>query len=111
MSQHYSDESRADEKYSLPDIWVTQLTAREAAEQDEDLIHAWMRKPEYRLASMNSRTREAMFDAMIEEEGIAGGYFWAYCMPGCMPDSSFYGPFATEEEAIADMRAQQDMYG
>lgn len=107
MSQHYSDPERESDKYALPDVWVTQLTASEAAEQDEDMLHEYMRRHEFRLATMNSQTRDKMIDAMIEEEGITGGWFWCYCIPGCMPDSSFFGPFDTEEAAVADMRSQQ----
>jgi hypothetical protein len=90
--------------YTLPDIEVFQMTAREYAESDsnEDLIHEYMRKPEFRLAGMNSKTRDAMFDAMIEEEAIEGGWFWWTCLPGCLPDSSAFGPFKTKEDAARD---------
>jgi hypothetical protein len=59
------------------------------------MIYTYLRRPEYRLATMNSREREAMFDAMIAEEGISGGWFYWYCFPGCLPDSEAIGPFAT----------------
>jgi hypothetical protein len=108
MGQEYSDPSRADDTYSLPDVEIFQLTAREVAEMDEDRIHEWSRRHEYRLASMNSRTREKMFDAMIEEEGIEGGWFWWTCLPGCMPDSDPFGPFDTYAEAKADAQSQND---
>ena len=104
MSQHYSDESRADDKWSLPDVEVFEMTAREIAERDDDLIYEYMKRHEFRLASMNSRTRDAMFDTMIEEQGIKGGWGYWYCFPGCMPDSDIFGPFATRAEAIEDMQ-------
>jgi hypothetical protein len=28
-------------------------------------------------------------------------YYW-YCFPGCLPDSDPFGPFDSEEEALAD---------
>lgn len=59
MSQHYSHPDREDDPYALPDLEVFQLTAREVAEQDEDLIHEYMKRHEFRLASMNSRDRES----------------------------------------------------
>lgn len=31
-------------------------------------------------------------------------WFWQGCFPGCLPDGEFYGPFASEEEALADAR-------
>jgi hypothetical protein len=109
MGRAYSDPSRASDKWALPDIETFQLTAREVAERDEDMIHEYMKRHEFRLAAMNSRTRDAMFDAMIEEESISGGWFYWYCFPGCMPDSEPYGPFETEAAAIA--AAQEDSAG
>ena len=102
--QAYSNPKRADDPHSLPDVEIFQLTAREAAELDDDMVMEYMRRHEYRLASMNSRTREAMFDAMIEEEGIEGGWFYWYCLPGCMPDSEPIGPYDSAKLALAAMR-------
>ena len=102
--QAYSNPKRADDPYSLPDVEIFQLTAREAAELDDDMVSEYSRRHEYRLASMNSRTREAMFDAMIDAEGITGGWFYWYCLPGCMPDSEPIGPYASAKLALAGMR-------
>lgn len=104
MTQFYSDPSREHDAHALPDCEVFQLTAREVAEQDEDMVYEYMKRHEFRVAAMNSRDREKMFDAMIEEQGITGGWFYWYCFPGCLPDSSPFGPFETEAEAIADAR-------
>lgn len=101
MSQHYSDPSREADLHALPDVEVFELTAREVAERDEDLIDTYMQRPEFRLAPMNSRVREAMFDVMIEAEGIEGGWYYWFCFPGYMPESDAVGPYATREEAIA----------
>ena len=100
--QAYSNPSRASDPHALPDMEVFELTAREVAEQDEDMVYEYMDRHEFRLASMNSRTREAMFDAMIEEQGITGGWYWWACFPGCLPDGPPIGPFATSQEALAD---------
>jgi hypothetical protein len=108
MAQFYSDPSREGDKWSLPDCEVFQLTAREVAERDEDLIHQYMRRHEFRLASMNSATREKMFDAMIEDEGIEGGWFYWFCLPGCMPDSEPFGPYKTRDDAVAAARESVD---
>ena len=105
MTQAYSDPSRESDPHALPDIEVFQLTAQETAELDEEMIDEYMRKHEFRLASMNSRTRDAMFDAMIEENGITGGWFYWYCFPGCLPDSSPVGPFDSHADAL---KAAQD---
>jgi hypothetical protein len=99
MSQHYSNPQREADPHALPDLEIFQFTAREVAEQDGEMVDEYMRRPEFRLASMNSRV-EAMFDAMIEEEGITGGWFYWYCFPGCMPDSDAIGPFESRAEAL-----------
>lgn len=102
--QAYSQPDREDEPTALPDLEIFQLTAAEVAEMDEDLIHEYLKRHEFRLASMNGRTREAMFDAMIEEEGITGGWFYWYCFPGCLPDSEPMGPYASYQEALDSAR-------
>jgi hypothetical protein len=108
--QAYSDETRAQDPYSLPDIEVFQLTAQDVAEQDEERIYEYMKRSKFRLATMNSKTREAMFDTMIEEEGIEGGWFYWYCFPGCLPDSEPVGPYESAKQAkqAAQDDAQDD---
>jgi hypothetical protein len=101
--QAYSDPRRASDMYSLPDVEVFELTATEVAAQDEDLV--WEYQKRFKLASMNSRDREAMLNAMVEENGITGGWFWWTCFPGCLPDSDAIGPFATRREALEDAQA------
>ncbi len=102
--QAYSNPERESDSQALPDLEVFQLTAREVAERDEDMIWEYMKRHEFRLAGMNSKMREAMFDAMVEEEGIRGGWFFWYCFPGCMPDSEPEGPFESAKEALDTAR-------
>ena len=104
--QAYSDESRTLDPYSLPDLEIFELTAREMAERDEDLIWEYKKRSEFKLAGMNGRDTEKMFDAMIDEQGITGGWFYWYCFPGCLPDSDPIGPFETAQQAKA--AAQED---
>jgi hypothetical protein len=102
MSYHYSNPDREHDPHALPDVEVFEMTAREVAETDEDLIREYMKRHEFRLAGFNSRDREKMFDAMIEEEGIEGGFYFHFCFPGCLPESDFpTGPFKTRKEAAA----------
>ena len=63
----YSNPELANDKYSLSDVEVFQLTAAEVAERDEEMLYEYSKRHEFRLAGMNSKTREAMIDAMIEE--------------------------------------------
>lgn len=74
---------------------IFQLTATEvaASEMYEDEQWEFMKRHEFRLASMNSRARENMLDAMVEELGIRGGWFWH------SDDGFTDGPFETEAEA------------
>lgn len=108
MSQHYSNPTRAANKWSLPDVKVFQLTAAEVVEQDDDLMREYSRRHEFRLATMNSRVRERMIDAIVEEQGITGGWFYWYCFPGCLPDSDPFGPYPTRADAIAAAQEQND---
>lgn len=40
-----------------------------------------------------------------EAEKLAGYYFW-WCVPGCMPDSDAFGPYPTAEAAMQAAREQ-----
>jgi hypothetical protein len=81
MTRFYSDPSREDETYALPDCEVFELTAEEVRE----------------------------FYKKYEEEGdesIEGGWFYWYCFPGCMPEGPPMGPYDTQEEAIEAAREE-----
>ena len=104
MPYIYSDESREAEPHAIPNIEVFQLTAAEAAELMEEEIWEFSHRHEFRLAAMNGRIRERMIDAMVEELGITGGWFWQACFPGCLPDGPPFGPFQSFDDAVADAR-------
>jgi hypothetical protein len=53
--QAYSDPKRESLLYSLPDIEVFELTAVEAAEQEEELIWEYSKRPEFKLCYTNNR--------------------------------------------------------
>lgn len=38
------------------------------------------------------------------------GWFYWFCLPGCLPDSEPFGPFSTESEALADARENAGEY-
>ena len=104
MTQEYSNPARAEDEHALPDIEVFEMNAHEATAQDEDLVYKYMKRHEFRLAAMNGRVREAMFDAIVKENDIRGGWFWWACFPGCLPDGPASGPFDSYDEALADAR-------
>lgn len=100
----YSDPTRENDKWALPDVEVFQLTAEEAAELDSDMVDEYLKR--FPLATMNGRDRDRMLAVMIEEQAIAGGWFYQYGLPGCLPDSDPIGPYATHAEAIDAMREE-----
>lgn len=76
MSQHYSNPNRESDPYALPDLEVFKV-------------------------------RDGEPDPPRDDDGTpleSGWYYW-YCFPGCLPDSSPVGPFATKAEALADAQA------
>lgn len=44
-------------------------------------------------------------DTCFWHEGapLGTGWFWWFCMPGCMPDGDPQGPFETEQAAWRDL--------
>jgi len=74
MTQVYSDPSRESEPTALPNVEV------------------WYHWPD-------SNPRIAEDDVMRDQD--PGWYYW-FCLPGCLPDSDPIGPFDSEQEAIAD---------
>ena len=104
MPYAYSNPERESDTYALPDVWITQMTAEEIAEGMEDAI--WERRRRFPLAQMNSGERERLLASIVEEEGISGGWMYCYCVPGCMPDSEWMGPYSTYAEAVEAMREE-----
>lgn len=98
MGQEYSDPERQDDPHALPDIEVFQLTAAEAATLDQDLVYEASKQ--FPLMHMNSRDRAAALNWIIEEYEITGGWFYWYCFPGCLPDSSAMGPYNNYQDAL-----------
>ncbi len=82
MTQQYSDPRREDDPYALPDVETFEVDERGYVGGEP-------------FALPHEPGDEAM--------GLAEpGWYWWPCFPGCMPDSDPVGPFATEEEALAD---------
>ena len=96
MSQHYSDPNRESDAYSLPDVETFYLSAEDFLTAHPD---TWM------YAAMAEQYSLSLQEGAAE---LAGWYYW-FCLPGCLPDSEPSGPYATEAEALAE--AQQDAIG
>jgi|688.fasta_scaffold80666_2 hypothetical protein len=43
-------------------------------------------------------------DCWADEDGetLPAGWYWWTCVPGCLPDSDPFGPFATKTKAMDD---------
>ena len=89
--QIYSDPCRELETNSLPDAEIWEVT--------EDDHRA---KP--LTFTRSFAERHGLEDGLPPVE--PGWYYW-YCQPGCLPDSEKFGPFATEAEAVEDMRKSE----
>lgn len=98
--QTYSDPTRADSTHALPDVEVFQLTSEEVALNMPDEICEYGKR--FPLCHMNSITRQAMIDAMVEELSIRGGWYWWTRLPGCLPGNEPFGPFDSAAEAEKD---------
>lgn len=44
----------------------------------------------------------------MDDGTLPAGWYWWACFPGCLPDGEPMGPFATEEEALADAQEGWD---
>ena len=75
MTQHYLDESMAEDLGSLPD-----------------------------LETFHAGEGELELEGLEEGETSGEGWYYWFCFPGCMPESEPFGPYATEAEALADAR-------
>ena len=82
MSQFYTDPKRESDPYALPDGEVFKVTRKEMRADGKE--SCW-------YIEEDRRWREP------------GWYYW-YCLPGCLPDSEPRGPFASEDLAIEDAR-------
>lgn len=89
MSRYYSDPSREHDTYALPDVEVFYA--------DRGSLHGDPEQgsPNYVRADGEESDRE--------EPNEAGWYYW-FCLPGCLPDSDPFGPFDSEEDALAAAR-------
>jgi len=74
MSRYYSDPSREGDRWSLPDVEVFEVRKTGTPWEDS------------------------------EGNRLEPGWYWWTCLPGCLPDSDPFGPFESEEEALADAR-------
>tara|TARA_R100000306_G_scaffold45824_1_gene43645 strand:+ start:327 stop:677 length:351 start_codon:yes stop_codon:yes gene_type:complete len=57
----------------------------------------------FHVSSQEARYNSSLDEyTTVEDTFTEEGWYWWTCLPGCLPDSEPFGPFATEAEAIAD---------
>ena len=47
----------------------------------------------------------ALYPREAGDTPLEDGYYWWPCFPGCLPDGEPVGPFASQDEALADARS------
>lgn len=101
--QAYSDPSRADDKWSLPDVEVFSGYRHECracgAESPLFPDYYGILRPDAEVCSSCGATGFRCLDTKA-------AWYWWTCLPGCMPDSDAFGPFDTEADALADAQNQ-----
>lgn len=88
MSQHYSNPARESDPHALPDLEVFYVGMQDY-------------KDGACPACMSMVESAEMYGNASDEH--CGWYYW-FCLPGCLPDGEPEGPFETEAEALADAR-------
>lgn len=91
MAYEYSDASRADDAYALPDVEVFYLRESERATLCE---------MEGEIHTEQPSTRRPC------EDCPEAGFYFAFGFPGCMWDGEPIGPYATYDEALAAAREE-----
>ena len=99
MSQFYSDPSRENETYALPNAETFKGYRHECkgCGAERPLF------PDYygALYPNDEHCEECGYTGFRCLDTKVSWYYWA-CFPGCLPDGDPIGPFETEDDAILD---------
>jgi hypothetical protein len=99
MPHHYLNPDDADNPYRLPNIEVFAANYGECENCRKLYIGAVLQKGQ-RVSCTERECREDEHTIALSKVG----WFYWYCVPGCLPDGEAEGPFDTEELALADAR-------
>jgi len=103
--QAYSDPTRENDPYSLPDIEVFYSDGYDIFECGYFGDCESCGAEGVNLADGFGAEQNLCLTCAREQYG--SGYYWRYCFPGCMPDSDPFGPFKTADEAVKDAQNQE----
>jgi hypothetical protein len=106
MAYHYSHPRRESDPHALPDLEVWRDRIAEVTcdcgtydvpmEQAREMTHCPSCEEEIDADAIEYTQKEAWF-------------YW-FCFPGCLPEGSVNGPYATEDAALAAARDGVDDY-
>lgn len=83
----YLDPKDEEDKYKLPNLEIFHMTSKEIK----------------RLVKEDGQ--DSPF-ADGDGKPLPGGWFYWFCLPGCLPDSSAFGPYDSYEEALKEAREE-----
>jgi hypothetical protein len=97
MSQYYMNPSDVNDPTKLPNILIMFCQ------------YGYCKECRSLRISEVGIKREACNDPECKLEDVSveitdAGWFWWFCLPGCVPDSEPNGPFEREDLALADAR-------
>jgi hypothetical protein len=98
--QAYSNPKRESDPYSLPDVEVFHASNLDIFDSGFVGRCDYCNEKDIPLADGYGSDQPLCLKCAKNLYG--SGWFWRTCLPGCMPDSDPFGPFATKEEALAD---------
>lgn len=107
MSQHYMNPEDAANPHRLPNIETFQAAYGYCDECGSLGMEIAAPVKGMRRACDDWECKQEEATVLLE----SFGWFYWYCMPGCMPDSESFGPFESEAEALKDARGGDVQFG
>lgn len=106
MAMHYSDQRRASDPHALPNVetFHARIVQIDCARCGESELPEGADFADLICRSCEQAPQTAGFVSNADGTPKTGWFYW-FCFPGCLPDGEPMGPFATEQEALADARA------
>jgi len=102
MSQHYSNQSRESDPHALPDI---EVFYQDGANIFDSGFTGKCEECGKDGALADGFGSEQNLCLSCAKESYGPGYYWWWCLSGCLPDGDAIGPFETEDAALEDARS------
>lgn len=106
MTYQYTNPKRESETYGLPDVEIWEDTIFDiTCSCGVYGVHEG-----YATATDETYCPSCERVADKVENTTRTGWFYWFCLPGCLPDSTAFGPFETEDAAMEDARENAGVY-